>query len=38
MRGGQGPDGFLAALTHHLLGVSRDDMVEDYLLTNVAVD
>jgi protein-tyrosine phosphatase len=28
----------LAALTHHLLGVSRDDLLEDYLLTNVAVD
>ena len=28
----------LAALTHHLLGVARDDMVEDYLLTNAAVD
>lgn len=35
---GKDRTGFLAALTHHLLGVSRDDMVEDYLLTNVAVD
>ena len=29
--------GLLAALTHHVLGVHRDDMVEDYLLTNTAV-
>lgn len=35
---GKDRTGFLAALTHHLLGVSRDDMVEDYLLTNTAVD
>ena len=35
---GKDRTGFLAALTHHLLGVSRDDMIEDYLLTNVAVD
>ncbi len=28
----------LAALTHHLLGVHPDDMIEDYLLTNSAVD
>lgn len=35
---GKDRTGFLAALTHHLLGVSREDMVEDYLLTNVAVD
>ncbi len=35
---GKDRTGFLAALTHHLLGVSRDDMVEDYLLTNAAVD
>jgi protein tyrosine/serine phosphatase len=24
----------LAALTHHLVGVHQDDIVEDYLLTN----
>jgi protein tyrosine/serine phosphatase len=35
---GKDRTGTLAALTHHLLGVHRDDMVEDYLLTNVAVD
>lgn len=35
---GKDRTGFLAALTHHLLGVGRDDMVEDYLLTNAAVD
>lgn len=35
---GKDRTGLLAALTHHLLGVSRDDMVEDYLLTNRAVD
>jgi len=35
---GKDRTGMLAALTHHLLGVGRDDMVEDYLLTNVAVD
>ena len=35
---GKDRTGFLAALTHHLLGVGRDDMVEDYLLTNTAVD
>lgn len=35
---GKDRTGFLAALTHHLLGVSHDDMVEDYLLTNAAVD
>jgi protein tyrosine/serine phosphatase len=28
----------LAALTHHLLGVAHDDLMEDYLLTNTAVD
>ena len=28
----------LAALTHHVLGVGTDDMIEDYLLTNLAVD
>lgn len=35
---GKDRTGFLAALTHHLLGVSRDDMVADYLATNAAVD
>jgi len=35
---GKDRTGLLAALTHHLLGVGRDDMVEDYLLTNTAVD
>lgn len=35
---GKDRTGLLAALTHHLLGVCPDDMVEDYLLTNTAVD
>ncbi|MFN3931966.1 MAG: tyrosine-protein phosphatase [Brevundimonas sp.] len=35
---GKDRTGLLAALTHHLLGVHRDDMVGDYLLTNAAVD
>ena len=35
---GKDRTGLLAALTHHLLGVHHDDMVEDYLLTNTAVD
>jgi protein tyrosine/serine phosphatase len=35
---GKDRTGFLAALTHHLLGVGRDDLIEDYLLTNAAVD
>jgi len=35
---GKDRTGMLAALTHHLLGVARDDLIEDYLLTNVAVD
>ncbi|GAA0197115.1 protein tyrosine/serine phosphatase [Brevundimonas nasdae] len=35
---GKDRTGFLAALTHHLLGVSRDDLIEDFLLTNAAVD
>jgi protein-tyrosine phosphatase len=35
---GKDRTGLLAALTHHLLGVQPDDMVEDYLLTNAAVD
>ena len=28
----------LCALTHHVLGVSEEDIREDYILTNVAVD
>lgn len=35
---GKDRTGLLAALTHHLLGVHRDDMIDDYLLTNAAVD
>ena len=35
---GKDRTGLLAALTHHLLGVHRDDLVDDYLLTNQAVD
>src|SRR5690606_26294450 len=35
---GKDRTGLLAALTHRLLGVHPDDMVEDYLLTNAAVD
>ena len=35
---GKDRTGVLAALTHHLVGVGHDDMMEDYLLTNVAVD
>lgn len=35
---GKDRTGMLAALTHHLLGVHPDDMIADYLLTNVAVD
>jgi len=35
---GKDRTGMLAALTHHLLGVSHDDLMEDYLLTNRAVD
>lgn len=31
---GKDRTGLLAALTHHLAGVSRDDLVEDYLATN----
>ena len=31
---GKDRTGLLAALTHHLAGVRRDDMMEDYLLTN----
>ena len=35
---GKDRTGLLAALTHHLLGVGHDDLLEDYLLTNRAVD
>lgn len=35
---GKDRTGLLAALTHRVLGVSRDDMIEDYLLTNQAVN
>lgn len=35
---GKDRTGLLAALTHHLLGVGHDEMMEDYLLTNRAVD
>lgn len=35
---GKDRTGLLAALTHHILGVGHDDLMEDYLLTNVAVD
>lgn len=35
---GKDRTGLLAALTHHLLGVGREELVEDFLLTNVAVD
>ncbi len=31
---GKDRTGVLAALTHHLVGVHKDDIVEDYLLTN----
>lgn len=34
---GKDRTGLLAALTHSLLGVSRDDLMADYLLTNQAV-
>ncbi|MDB5421973.1 MAG: protein tyrosine/serine phosphatase, partial [Brevundimonas sp.] len=35
---GKDRTGMLAALTHHVLGVHRDDLMADYLLTNMAVD
>ncbi|MFN3352900.1 MAG: tyrosine-protein phosphatase [Brevundimonas sp.] len=35
---GKDRTGMLAAVTHHVLGVSHDDLIEDYLLTNTAVD
>jgi protein tyrosine/serine phosphatase len=34
---GKDRTGLLAALTHHALGVGRDDLMADYLLTNSAV-
>ena len=34
---GKDRTGLLCALTHHLAGVHRDDLVEDFLLTNTAV-
>lgn len=34
---GKDRTGFLAALTHHVMGVSDEDVIEDYLLTNAAV-
>ncbi len=34
---GKDRTGLLAALTHHAMGVGRDDLMEDYLLTNTAV-
>jgi protein tyrosine/serine phosphatase len=33
---GKDRTGLLAALTHHLAGVRREDLIEDYLLTNAA--
>ncbi|MGH7028723.1 tyrosine-protein phosphatase [Brevundimonas sp.] len=35
---GKDRTGLLAALTHSLLGVSHEDLIADYLLTNIAVD
>ena len=35
---GKDRTGVLAALTHSLMGVHPDDLLEDYLLTNTAVD
>jgi len=34
---GKDRTGILAALTHRIVGVHHDDMIEDYLLTNTAV-
>ena len=34
---GKDRTGLLAAMTHHAVGVSRDDLMEDYLATNAAV-
>ena len=36
--GGKDRTGILAALTHHLLQVSQEDMMADYLLTNAVPD
>lgn len=35
---GKDRTGLLAALTHRITGVSEEDLIEDYLLTNTAVD
>ena len=35
---GKDRTGILCALTHHVLGVSEEDIHADYILTNVAVD
>lgn len=35
---GKDRTGLLAALTHRIAGVGEDDLLEDYLLTNTAVD
>jgi protein-tyrosine phosphatase len=35
---GKDRTGILAALTHHVLGVPRDDILADFLLTNAAID
>jgi protein tyrosine/serine phosphatase len=35
---GKDRTGLLAALTHHMLGVSREDLFADYLLTNEVLD
>jgi protein tyrosine/serine phosphatase len=35
---GKDRTGLLAALTHHLLGVSREHLLDDYLATNHALD
>ncbi|HEY3814650.1 MAG TPA: tyrosine-protein phosphatase [Caulobacteraceae bacterium] len=34
---GKDRTGLLAALTHHAVGVARDDLMQDYLATNAAV-
>ena len=34
---GKDRTGLLAALTHHVVGVSREDLIADYLLTNQAI-
>lgn len=35
---GKDRTGMLCALTHHVLGVADEDIAEDYILTNTAVD